>query len=289
MNILYPYGFLSDWTNPYAIVLGTNEIASAIAVRLCWERFRVVMSHDPNPPVIRRGMAFHDALYDDRAEVDGIAGRRAETALELIDALGAPGRVAVTHLQLTDLITLRSPSVIVDARMQKHRATPDLRGVASLAIGVGPKFTARQNCDIAVETHPTETGEVVESGETRPADGVARALGGAGKERFVYSAYEGLWRTPLDIGALVFRGFVVGYHDGLPARAPMDGYLRGIARDGVHAPAGAKLVEIDPRGRGASWTGTDERGRAIATAVIEAIDIAQTRGGAVVARPSAFH
>lgn len=286
MDDLYLGGFLSDRTDPYAIILGTNEIASAIAVRLCWERFRVVMSHDPFPPVIRRGMAFHDALYEDRAEVDGIVGQRAESALELVDALAAPGQVAVTHLQLTDLITLRPPTIIVDARMQKHRVTPDLRGVARLAIGVGPKFAVHRNCDVAIETHPEKTGNLIETGETLLADGVARALGGTGKERFIYSAREGKWRTPLDIGALVFRGYVLGYLDGMPVRAPMDGYLRGIARDGAVAPAGVKLVEIDPRGRNACWTGTDERGQAIAAAVIEAIEKAPAHRKAVMARSS---
>jgi xanthine dehydrogenase accessory factor len=267
-----PDSFYSDRADPYAIILGTNEIASAIAVRLRWERFGVVMSHDPFPPVIRRGMAFHDALFDDRTEVDGVVGQRAETALELVDALMLRGCVAVTHLPLTDLITLRTPTIIVDARMQKHRVTPDLRGVSRLAIGIGPRFIVDQNCDIAVETHPSETGVLVAAGETRIADGVARALGAAGKERFVYSGRDGIWRTSLDIGARVFKGYVIGHLDGLPLEAPMDGHLRGIARDGAFAPAGEKLVEIDPRGRGASWTGTDERGRAIAGAVVEAID-----------------
>ncbi len=231
MDDLPPYEFFSQEADPFAIVLGTNEIASAIAVRLAWKGYGVVMSHDPFPPVIRRGMAFHDALFDDRAEVDGILGRRAETALEIVDALNAPGRVAVTHLQLTDLITLRSPMIVVDARMQKHRVTPDLRRLARLAIGIGPKFTARQNCDVAIETHPTKTGGLVASGETLLPDGVARNLGGAGKQRFVYSTRAGLWRTPLDIGALIFKDFVLGYLDGLPIRAPIDGYLRGIVRD----------------------------------------------------------
>lgn len=277
MDNSYPHGFLSDRADPYAIILGTNEIASAIAVRLSWKRFRVVMSHDTFPPVIRRGMAFHDALYDDRAEVDGITGQRAESAIELVDVLAMSGRVAVTRSQLTDLITLRTPTLVVDARMQKHRVTPDLRGVARLAIGVGPKFTARSNCDIAIETHPSQTGALVASGETLFSDGVARLLGGAGKERFVYTAREGMWRTPLDIGALVFRGCVIGYLDGAPVRAPLDGFLRGIARDGTRAPGGVKLVEIDPRGRQACWTGTDERGRAIAAAVVEAIEKAPGR------------
>ncbi len=269
--------FFSDHADQFAIILGTNEIASAIAVRLSWGRFRIVMSHDPFPPVIRRGMAFHDALYDDRAEVDGITGQRAETAIEIVEVLQASGRVAVTRRELTDLITLRAPALVVDARMQKHRATPDLRGVARLAIGVGPKFSTSRNCDIAVETHPARTGDLVTSGETLFTDGVARPLGGAGKERFVYSACQGVWRTPLDIGALVFRGYVVGYLDGAPVRAPMDGFLRGVARDGTLMPGGVKLVEIDPRGRKACWTGTDERGRAIASAVVEAVENAPGR------------
>jgi xanthine dehydrogenase accessory factor len=270
-------GFLASRADRFAIVLGTNEIASAIAVRLCWERFRVAMSHDPFPPVIRRGMAFHDALYDDRAEVDGIVAQRGETAMEIVDALAEPGKVVVTHRQLTDIITLKSPAVVVDARMQKDRTTPDLRGLARLTIGVGPKFSVNENCDIAIETHPASTGALVEHGETRPGDGVPRTLGGAGRERFVYSTCDGVWRTPLDVGALVFRGFVLGYQERVAVCAPMDGYLRGVARDGVHAPAGVKLVEIDPRGRSARWTGSDERGRRIAEAVVAAMEKTPSR------------
>ncbi|MDZ5649882.1 hypothetical protein [Nitrospirillum sp. BR 11828] len=35
---------------PYAIILGTNEIASAVAIRLHHQGYGVVMSHDPLPP-----------------------------------------------------------------------------------------------------------------------------------------------------------------------------------------------------------------------------------------------
>jgi xanthine dehydrogenase accessory factor len=288
MSQLRPRNFFWEQTDPFAIILGVNEIASAIAVRLCWEGFRVVMSHDPFPPVIRRGMAFHDALFDDAAEVDGIVGQRGESALEIAGALAKPGHVAVTHLQLTDLITLRPPTIVVDARMQKHLVTPDLRGVTRLAIGVGPNFVVHLNCDIAIETHPAKTGELVQEGETERPDGMARELGGVGSERFVYSTRQGVWRTPLDIGTLVFRGYVIGYLDGLPLRAPMDGYLRGIARDGALAPVGVKLAEIDPRGRRASWTGTDDRGQAIAAAVIAAIEKVPAYRKATVAQ-STFH
>jgi xanthine dehydrogenase accessory factor len=272
--------FLTARGAPFAVILGTNEIASAIAVRLCWDDYGVVLSHDPFPPVIRRGMAFHDALFEDRADVDGICGLRGDSALEILEVLALPGRVAVTALPLTDLITLRTPQLVIDARMQKHRVTPDLRGVAALALGVGPRFVVDGNCDVAIETHPARVGAVLKAGRTEDPDGVARELGGVGKARFVYAPADGLWRTALDIGARVFKGFVLGNHGGQAVLAPMDGYLRGIARDGAYAPARSKLIEIDPRGRAAGWTGTDERGRAIAEAVGEAIHANAGRLGA---------
>jgi len=271
------YEFLSNRSAPFVIVLGANEIASAVAARLTREGCRVVLSHDPYPPVIRRGMAFHDALYHDYIEVDGIRGCSGESLLEIVRVLMAPSVVAVTSLQLTDLIALRTPEVLIDARMQKDRMTPDLRNISNLSVGLGPQFAAGVNCDVAIETHPDHTGQLVEAGETRPDDHIPRYLGGIGRDRFVYSARGGVWRTPLDVGANVFKDYVIGLVDGHRVIAPMDGYLRGIARDGVVVPANVKLIEIDPRGRASSWTGTDERGRAIADAAYRVIAIAQLR------------
>ncbi len=70
---------------------------------------------------------------------------------------------------------------------------------------------------------------------------------------------------------------VIGHQDDAPLVATMDGFLRGVARDGVYAPCDTKLIEIDPRGRAASWTGVDERGRAIAQSTLEAVLAAPQR------------
>ena len=263
--------FLEGRSAPFAVILGANEIASAVAVRLNREGYRVLMCHDPFPPVIRRGMAFYDVLFDDRVEIDGVSGWRVGTTLEIGEVLASGASIAVTELQLSDVIPLRVPDILVDARMQKHRVTPDLRKTAGLSIGLGPNFTAGFNCDLAIETHPAHTGELLAEGTTRSSDGAPRYLGAVGRERFVYAARPGVWRTPLDIGARVFKGFVMGRLDGLPVPAPMDGRLRGIARDDVFVPQGVKIIEIDPRGTFASWTGSDERGRTIAEATVTAI------------------
>src|SRR5271165_1359885 len=100
---------------PLVVILGTNEIASAVAVYLKRAGCRVILSHDPFPPVIRRGMAFHDVLFGDRRVIDGIEGVRTETTIETVAASTDPDGVAVTALQLTDLLAVRPLDVLVDA------------------------------------------------------------------------------------------------------------------------------------------------------------------------------
>lgn len=63
----------------------------------------------------------------------------------------------------------------------------------------------------------------------------------------------------------------MGQLDGMKICAPIDGVLRGLARDGTEMPAGVKILEVDPRGRDATWAGIDEPSRRIAEAVVCAI------------------
>ena len=86
-------------------------------------------------------------------------------------------------------------------------------------------------------------------------------------------AAPGLWHSAIDIGVRVFKGFVVGHLNGEPITAPLDGVLRGVVRDGVNIPCGVKVLEIDPRGRSARWTGIDERSALVASAVSRAIRV----------------
>jgi xanthine dehydrogenase accessory factor len=256
--------------NRVAVVMGTNEIASAVAVYLHRDGWHTVLSHDPYPPVIRRRMAFHDALSGDPAEVDGVRGVLAETSLAVSWQLSR-GEVTVTPLGLLDLIPVTPFSVLVDARMQKRERHPDLRHLAEFTVGLGPGFAAGRNCDIAIETQPERSGKIIGKGWTEAPDGKPRYLGGAGAERFVYSSEPGRWRTAVDIGTRVFKSFTIGILNGAAVQAPLDGILRGVVRDGTEIPAGVKLLEIDPRGRDACWTGIDRRGAGIAQATLLAI------------------
>ncbi|MQP67847.1 xanthine dehydrogenase [Niveispirillum sp. SYP-B3756] len=258
---------------PYAVILGTNEIASAVAVRLHKRGYGVTMSHDPLPPVIRRKMAFHDALFDDPVTLAGVAAERIDSGADLPAFLSARTAVAITELGLLDLIVVRKLDLLIDARMQKHQMRPDLRHLADFTIGLGPGFHVDRNCDFAIETMPGKAGTILRHGSTEPADGTFRLLADRGGERFVYSTMPGRWHTAIDIGSRVFRNYIVGYLGNTPIQAPFDGILRGVVRDGTEAPAGVKLLEVDPRMRGAVWTGIDDRAHGIAIAVEQALDL----------------
>jgi hypothetical protein len=137
-----------------AIVLGTNEIASAVAVHLHRADYGVVLVHAPLPPPIRRGMAFHDALYGEPAVLGMVTAVRVDRGIDALSVFCRHEHVAVTALGLCDLIVLGPIDLLIDARMQKRVAPLDFRGLARLTIGLGPGFAAGRNCDAAVETLP---------------------------------------------------------------------------------------------------------------------------------------
>ncbi|MGJ5130389.1 xanthine dehydrogenase [Bradyrhizobium oligotrophicum] len=252
----------------FAVVLGTNDVASAIGVHLHRAGFCVVLSHDPNPPVMRRKMAFHDALFGDTVRIENVTGERIESTMEVFKALGNPQHVLVTPLGLLDLLPVRTIDVLIDARMQRRAVTPNLRGMTRLSIGIGPGFSPSANCDIAIETRPGRLGQIVREGWTVATDDVGALVG---VERLVHSPHEGRWHTPIEIGTRIYKGFVIGHLSGAPVTAPYDGILRGIVRDGSDVPAGIALAEVDSRGRHAQWTGIDAQGQALAQATLAAI------------------
>jgi len=266
-----------SFRSAFAVILGTNEIASAIAVDLHRAGWSAVLSHDPHPPVILRQMAFHDALFGDGAEIEGVKAKYAETTLATATLLSGVDCVAVTRLGLLDLIPMATVHLLVDARMQDRQTVPDLRHLASITVGVGPGFSVGENCDIAIETQPTKNGITLFAGRTAAPASKERRLGGVGPERFAFAKAPGRWHSAVEIGTRVFKNFPVGVINGEAVLAPIDGIVRGIVRDGTEVFTGAKLLEIDPRGRSASWEGIDKGGRDIAQAILTALTYGQPR------------
>jgi xanthine dehydrogenase accessory factor len=245
----------------YAVILGANEVASAAAVALLRAGWRVVLAHDRNPPVVRRGMAFHDALFGDPAVLAEVGAARADGAIDVVKAMNRGPGVVVTPMGLLDLIVLDKLDLLIDARLQPAGASPDLRWLARLSIGLGPAFAGGVNCDIAIGA--------ADIGPARPADVRAK--------RSLYAPHHGVWRTPVEIGAHIYKDFVLGHLDADAIRSPIDGVIIGAVRDGTEVPAGAEVAEIDGRIRKARWSGLDDRGRAFAAAILLAIRTSRRR------------
>ncbi|MCM8749269.1 hypothetical protein NET02_08935 [Thermomicrobiaceae bacterium CFH 74404] len=262
------------------VVLGTNDVASAVAHRLVAAGYSVVLAEGPAPAVTRRGMAFADAVFDGEAELAGLRARRVESIPE-VEALLA-SRVAIPLLvgwSLRDLAGSLRPNVLVDARMRKRAQPETLRGLAPLTVGLGPGFVAGEQADLAVETAWGEDlGRVIARGPTRPLEGEPREIAGHARDRYVYAPLAGVFETTRQIGELVEAGEPLARIGEAMLRAPLGGAIRGLTRSGVPVSVGTKVIEIDPRGAAGQVFGIGERPARIAAGVLNAIRAWQAEG-----------
>jgi len=243
------------------LVRGIGDVGSAVAHALRMAG-HIVLIHDiARPATHRRGMSFADAMFDGRAALEEVECTRTDDLAHIGDGLVA------TSLPYDAVRGAFRPDMLVDARLRKRVEPEDLRAQAPLAIGLGPGFDAWKNCHVAVETSWTALGRIVRDGATLALAGEPKPLGGAGRERLVYSPQAGMFRTGTRIGDAVAAGATVGNVDGTAIAAPMAGIVRGLVHDGVDVVMGTKLLEIDPR-PDAVVTGIGERPRAIAAAVL---------------------
>ena len=256
-----------------AVVLGTNDIASAIGWRMARAGWGVLLLRDLDVAVLRRGMAFDDALEDGAASLDGVVAVRAVDPAAAAAVVASAGGVAVGRFGVGALIAARVMGLdaLVDARMHKYAEREDLQPLATCAVGVGPGFVAGSNVHVAVESLPGAEGAVVAAGPTASPTGKAIPLGGAGAERFVYAPLSGPWVAEAALGVWVEAGQRIGRISGVVLEAPLAGTIRGLVRSSPHGIVrGTKLLEIDPR-RGALWRGIAPRPGRIAAGVAEAL------------------
>ena len=105
------------------VVRGVNDVGSAVAHRLFQAGYAVVIHDGPRPAATRRGMAFADAIFDDRTELAGVVGVRVDDLKALTGVLAKRDAIAVVVAEFTAVIERVRPDVLVDARMRKRAPT----------------------------------------------------------------------------------------------------------------------------------------------------------------------
>ncbi len=236
-----------DTSSKVALIRGTGDVASAVAVFLRGAGFRVVLHDEPRPTHTRRGMAFADALYEGCARLVGVLAKRVRTLDDLPHMARCGKALPVTALPFDEVIGHLTADVLIDARMRKRSVPEAQRGLARVTIGLGPNFEAGANVDVAVETAwGAELGRPVLFGPTQPLEGEPMPIAGHARDRYVYSPAAGVFRTSLAIGALVSAGDCVGEIDAVAICAPLSGCLRGLTHDGARFRRGRRSSRWTP-------------------------------------------
>ena len=238
---------------PVAIVLGCDEIGSAVAHALHQDGFAVVLIDGIDPPWPRRGMAFTDAWYAGVAELSGVTAVFCASVRSIPSVLDRGPAVAATAWSWAGVASALSPIAMVETRAPSARRTPIDRttGPPLLTIEVVPGAIAGPEFDIAIRV---------------PAPQPVR-------ERILYAPCTGRFGTSRSIGERIRAGETVGSIGGVPIVAPIDGCLRGLPARGARLRVGSEAAEIDPRADPTRCFGLDERSRAIACGVSEALEV----------------
>jgi xanthine dehydrogenase accessory factor len=251
---------------------GSGDVASAVAHTLFTAGHAVVIHDSARPSATRRKMAFCDAIFDGFASLSGVSARLYGEMPDLIAGALARDCVAVTTLELAQILPVLRPDVLVDARMRKHDRPETQIALAPFTVGLGPNFIAGETVHAAVETGwNTDLGKVIWRGATRPLEGEPQTIAGHARDRYVYAPSAGIFRTNLQIGDMVSEGQKIATVDGIALHAPISGILRGLTHDDVPVAKKTKVIEVDPRGTAANVTGIAERPRRIALGVLEAV------------------
>ena len=252
------------------VIRGAGDLASGIALRLWRSRIRVVMTDVERPTAIRRTVCFSQAVVHGKTEVEGVTARRAFSAAEALWLLGE-GVIPVLADPEGSCIPVLRPDAVVDAILAKRNLGTKMTD-APVVIGVGPGFTAGEDCHAVVETMRGHyLGRVIREGSAIPNTGIPGLIGGFAGERVLRAPADGVFHQLLDIGAQVKIGDIAATVEGQPMVCTLDGVLRGILADGTPVHKGMKAGDIDPRCAVEHCYRASDKALAVGGGVLEAI------------------
>ncbi len=256
------------------LVRGAGDLATGVIYRLHEAGFPVIATETAQPMVVRRTVAFAQAVFDGSHSVEGVTAHRVD---DLAAAIGMAqrGDLPVLPDPRDEVIAAVQPVVLVDARLLK-RAQVTHRDQAPLVIGLGPGFAAGENCHAAIETNRGHRlGRVLWSGATEADTGIPGAVAGYRQERLLRAPAAGEFAAHVTIGDVVAKDQVIGEIRSeaavTPVMASLTGVVRGLLHSGLVVAAHTKLGDIDPRLDQTAIDTISDKSLAIGGAVLVAV------------------
>ncbi len=252
------------------LIRGGGDLASGIALRLYRAGAKVLITELPTPVMVRRLVSFGQAVYQGGVAVEGIRGQLIQRSDDA-EAVYQQGAVAVLVDPELTCLTAYQPDVLIDCRMLKQPPETGL-DAAALVVGIGPGFTAGQDCHAVVETNRGHCmGRVYWQGQAQSDTRTPEAVLNHEADRVLRSPVDGEIEVIPPIGSLIQKGELIARVAGHEIRAPWFGVLRGILMSGLPVEAGMKIGDLDPRGEPKYCYLVSDKSLAIGGGVLEAI------------------
>ncbi len=260
----------------FVAVKGAGDLATGVIHRLSRAGFSVLATELPEPTVVRRTVAFAEAVALGTVTVENVTAQLATTPTA-IHALFAKGQVPILVDPNGILLKELCPTVLVEATLSKYNSGITMNN-APVVIALGPGYEAGKDVHAVIETNRGHNlGRVYLSGTAEPNTGKPGAIGGYTIERLLRAPCAGTLLGRRQIGDLVQAGetvAIVKAEDSgseVPVLATIAGILRGLVRDGLPVSRGMKVGDIDPRAAREHCFTISDKSRAIAGGVLEAM------------------
>ena len=252
------------------LIRGAGDIATGIALRLYRTGMQVIMTDLPHPTAIRRTVCFSPAITDGETVVEDVRAVRADSPAQALSLL-AQGAVPVLPDPECLCREQLHPDALVDAILAKRNLGTRITD-APVVVGIGPGFTAGEDCHAVVETMRGHTlGRAIYQGSALPNTNIPGLIGGYAGERVLRAPADGIFTRILDIGDEVQPGDIAGIVNGQPMKCTIGGVVRGILPSGTPVHRGMKSGDVDPRCQPEYCTTASDKALSVGGGALEAI------------------
>lgn len=255
--------------DPVILIRGGGDIASGVALRLFRSGFRVIMTELEHPLTVRRTVSFSEAIYAGFTNVEGINARKVLSFDSISNSLLNKEIPILVDEKLDILNVIKFDfQVLIDARMEKKPPGINLIHTIPLVIGIGPGFTAGDDCHVVIETSRGHfLGQIYRQGTALPDTGQPAG----NPSRILRAPISGTIFTQAQIGNLLESGHIIATIDDQPILAPFTGLLRGLIHSGLNVNRGMKIGDMDHRTNIDLCQFASDKAMAIGGSVLEVI------------------
>ncbi len=193
-------------------VKGAGDLASGVIHRLVRAGFAVMATELAQPTVVRRTVAFAEAVALGTITVEGVTARLATSQEEVNAAIARGEAPVIVDADGTTLKQIR-PTVLIEATLSKYNSGVTMDD-APIVIALGPGFEAGKDVHAVIETNRGHNlGRVYLNGSAEPDTGVPGAIGGYTIERLLRAPCTGKLYAVRQIGNLVHANETVAVVD----------------------------------------------------------------------------